>query len=293
MTMSEPLSGKVVVLLSLLVGLVCGLFFFNQVPVARSAIEEPATDMFGAKLGMRGSSMSCPRQGPVTMSVNAMENALKKYGVPSNPLQRVALAQWAATRDVSMAAQATAKEEFSKLAPENKDSLKKLGKELVVRAASSGVDEYAGVTGPLGFFDPLELANGENIAVLRTAELKHGRVCMAASLGVIVSEVFHPIFDRWDEGEFVSAAASHFVPTAANNFWPAFAVLTGAIEIVTKLKDPDNTGDYGWDPLGLKPDDPEKWIQLQNKELNNGRLAMFGIAGILVQELVTGEKIFR
>jgi len=261
------------------------------VPVARSATDEPAIDMFGAKLGMRGSSMSCPRLGGVTMSVNAMEKTLEKYGVPSNPLQRVALAQWAATRDVSMAAQA--REEFDRLDTVSKNELKKLGNELVVRAASSGVDEYAGVTGPLGFFDPLEIANGENIAVLRTAELKHGRVCMAASLGVIVSEVFHPIFDRWDEGEFVSAAASHFVPTAANNFWPAFAFLTGAIEIVTKLKDPDNTGDYGWDPLGLKPDDPEKWIQLQNKELNNGRLAMFGIAGILVQELVTGEKIFR
>jgi len=279
------------VLLSLLIGLVCGMVFFNQVSVATSASEEPAIDMFGAKLGMRGSSMSCPRLGGVTMSVNGMEKALQKYGVPSNPLQRVALAQWAATRDVSMAAQA--REEFSRLDTVTKDEFKKLGNELVVRAASSGVDEYAGVTAPLGFFDPLELANGENIAVLRTAELKHGRVCMAASLGVIVSEVFHPIFDRWDEGEFVSAAASHFVPTAANNFWPAFAFLTGAIEIVTKLKDPDNTGDYGWDPLGLKPDDPEKWIQLQNKELNNGRLAMFGIAGILVQELVTGEKIFR
>merc|ERR1719428_2635021 len=216
---------------------------------------------------MRGNTMSCPRMPPVAMSVNAMEKKLQQYGVPSNPLQRVALAQWAATRDVSMAAQA--REEFARLDPATKGEFKKLGKELTVRAASADVDEYAGVTGPLGFFDPLEIANGENIAVLRTAELKHGRVCMAASLGVIVSEVFHPIFDRWDEGEFVSAAASHFVPTAANNFWPAFAVLTGAIEIVTKLKD------------------PEKWITLQNKELNNGRLAMFGISGILVQELVT------
>ena len=52
-------------------------------------------------------------------------------------------------------------------------------------------------------------------------------------------------------------------------------------------------GDYGWDPLGLRPQNADDLAALQTKELNNGRLAMFGISGILVQELVTGEKIFR
>merc|ERR1712217_657209 len=77
------------------------------------------------------------------------------------------------------------------------------------------------------------------------------------------------------------------------NFWPAFFVLTLSLEILGKVKDPDNTGDLGFDPLKLKPDNEEEFIALQNKELNNGRLAMFGSAGILVQELITGEKIFR
>ena len=31
---------------------------------------------------------------------------------------------------------------------------------------------------------------------------------------------------------------------------------------------------------------------MQNRELNHGRLAMIGITGMVVQELVTHEKLF-
>lgn len=52
-------------------------------------------------------------------------------------------------------------------------------------------------------------------------------------------------------------------------------------------------GDLGWDPLGLKPDEPEAFATLQTKEINNGRLAMIGVAGMIVQELVNGKGIFE
>jgi hypothetical protein len=51
------------------------------------------------------------------------------------------------------------------------------------------------------------------------------------------------------------------------------------------------SGDLGFDPLGLKPTDAEELKAMQTKELNNGRLAMIGIAGMVVQELVTGQKL--
>merc|ERR1712187_248554 len=74
-----------------------------------------------------------------------------------------------------------------------------------------------------GFWDPLGLSEGNaDIAKYRRAELKHGRVCMLAALGIILSERFHPFFDQWGDGEFVSAVASHFSATAGKNFWPAF-----------------------------------------------------------------------
>merc|ERR1719281_2418031 len=63
--------------------------------------------------------------------------------------------------------------------------------------------EYAkslpGVTGPLGFFDPLGFCSADDITVgkikfYREVELKHGRVGMLAALGFVVGENFHPLF---------------------------------------------------------------------------------------------------
>ena len=51
-------------------------------------------------------------------------------------------------------------------------------------------------------------------------------------------------------------------------------------------------GDLGFDPLGMKPKDEAGLLAMQNKELNNGRLAMIGAAGIVVQELITDQPIF-
>jgi len=53
-------------------------------------------------------------------------------------------------------------------------------------------------------------------------------------------------------------------------------------------------GDFGWDPLGLKKGFVEKgtYDEIQTKELNNGRLAMIAVAGMIGQELATGNKIF-
>merc|ERR1712048_487465 len=126
---------------------------------------------------------------------------------------------------------------------------------------------------------------------------KHGRVCMLATLGMVVSEKFHPFFDAWGEGEFVSAAATHFTKTAGSEFWPKFWLLTAFIEVAT-YKSPEEwanselPGDLGFDPLGLKPKKPEDLKAMHSKELNNGRLAMLAAAGIMAQELATGKKIF-
>jgi Chlorophyll A-B binding protein len=45
----------------------------------------------------------------------------------------------------------------------------------------------------------------------------------------------------------------------------------------------------GWDPLNLRPNDPETWEKVQTRELKNGRLAMLAIAAFLVQENLTGQ----
>merc|ERR1712061_376785 len=51
-------------------------------------------------------------------------------------------------------------------------------------------------------------------------------------------------------------------------------------------------GNLGFDPLGLKPTDLDELVKMQSKELNNGRLAMIAVAGMVAQEVVTGQKLF-
>ncbi|CAN0439100.1 unnamed protein product, partial [Scytosiphon promiscuus] len=57
------------------------------------------------------------------------------------------------------------------------------------------------------------------------------------------------------------------------------------------LREDYTPGDLGFDPLGLKPKTEAALATMQTKELNNGRLAMIGIAGMLVQELVSPVSI--
>ena len=51
-------------------------------------------------------------------------------------------------------------------------------------------------------------------------------------------------------------------------------------------------GDFMFDPAGLRPKTQADLESMQAKEINNGRLAMIGIAGMVAQELISGDKIF-
>jgi hypothetical protein len=284
--------GKIVLVIPFLIGLTLAVFFS---PVLHGEVETPAIDMQGA---------SCLKPPSVSVNARSIQKGLRTLGI-QGPVERFALTAYAGARD-------EAKAEYAKLDPETQAKLTRLGREVVVRAtkakkksvakkavkksvrAPSPYDDVAGVTGPLGFWDPAGFTKEGDIAQYRRAELKHGRVCMTAALGLLVSEAYHPIFDNWNEGPWVSGVASHFSPTASQNFWPAFWIMAAGHELATSLPD-DYEGkdvlDYGFDPLKLKPEDPEKLLELQNKELNNGRLAMVGAAGIIAQELVTGKSI--
>ncbi|CBJ27806.1 Light harvesting complex protein [Ectocarpus siliculosus] len=157
-------------------------------------------------------------------------------------------------------------------------------------------------------FDPLGLSDGAapgDIKKWREAEIKHGRVAMLASLGVIVAEQYHPFFMGPD---YIGPAVDHFQEISAQfpEFW-AFSLLGMAFveynTIMTAFDTPSAVtgegglkedyipGDLGFDPLNLKPDDEAALDVMKTKELNNGRLAMIGIAGMLAQELVNPADI--
>merc|ERR1719310_2567060 len=97
-----------------------------------------------------------------------------------------------ASADVEMMARAApkkaAKKVVKKAAP--KKAAPKPKKAAPARKAATGVVGDIGVTPPLGLFDPLGfLSRGpETYRRYQEIEIKHGRLAMAATLGVIVTE---------------------------------------------------------------------------------------------------------
>lgn len=165
-----------------------------------------------------------------------------------------------------------------------------------------------GEVAPTGYFDPLGLATGKDAATLRLyreAEIKHGRVAMLAAVGLLTQEISkNPL-------GIDGPAIRHFdlVDAQFPEFGELFILLCAFIEgwsIVNKweprsqtrnlnrfahLRDDVEPGDFGWDPLDWFPKDPKEQDAIRTKELQNGRLAMLGVAGIVVQELIDGKEI--
>lgn len=75
-------------------------------------------------------------------------------------------------------------------------------------------------------------------------------------------------------------------------YWAAILSFAAAVDLYQINKannDPNYTpGDLGFDPLGLYPKDEAGQLEMQRKEINNGRLAMLAITAFAAQEAVTG-----
>jgi len=172
-------------------------------------------------------------------------------------------------------------------------------------------EKLPGVLAPVGFFDPLNFAEGADAATMRRyreAELTHGRVSMLAVLGFLVGEFVEGssfLFSGSISGPGITHLAQ--APVA---FWIPLTVLIGASESVRLnigwvdpkdvpydqpglLRKDYTPGDIGFDPLGLKPNDAEELKVMQTKEIQNGRVAMIAASGFLAQELVNGKGILE
>jgi hypothetical protein len=193
----------------------------------------------------------------------------------------------------------------------NNFSFNKKAAAVKVAAPTYNVEDLPGILAPVGLFDPLDFAAKADVPTLkryREAELTHGRVAMLATIGFLVGEKVEGssfLFDAAIKGPAITHLSQ--VP---GGFWAILLTLIGAAETrraetgwvdpsdvpVAKpglLRDDYSPGDIGFDPLGLKPTDPEEFNTMATKELQNGRLAMLAAAGFLAQELTDGKGIIE
>jgi len=155
-----------------------------------------------------------------------------------------------------------------------------------------------GATPPLGLFDPLNLIEKEPEKFIRrrAVERKHGRIAMVAVVGSIVHNS-HIVFDGYISPSNGLKFAD--IPTGVNGLFSIptaglvqILAFIGFIELAW-LPASQYDGDYGFGWFGNKIRDPEERERKLNVELNNGRLAMIGILGNIVGELVTGQTMYQ
>merc|ERR1719330_1336943 len=155
-----------------------------------------------------------------------------------------------------------------------------------------------GVQAPVGFWDPLGFTkDGDEFSFKRrrSVEIKHGRICMLATMGYITPEIigkFPGFLSPSENLKFADIpnglAAISKVPFTGWVQMIAYAGFTEAkanFEATTE----GEPGDYGWKPPLLATDDPEKRKTKLAAELANGRLAMMAIIGMFFQDGLTGS----
>merc|ERR1719410_1334478 len=194
-------------------------------------------------------------------------------------------------------------------------------------ALNNGMDDLRAIaekSNPvLKFYDPLELSsvtiwgntNDESIAFLRQAEIKHGRVAMAAFVGYIVQsngihfpwpmsfdgtpfpydagsppEQWDALSDpaKWQIILFVGflewyseSQGTHYIRGGTPGAYPRFS----DSDVVPHPVPFDLYDPFGWS----KGRSAEARAEGLIKELNNGRLAMIGIMGFISEQRLEGS----
>jgi light-harvesting complex I chlorophyll a/b binding protein 4 len=142
----------------------------------------------------------------------------------------------------------------------------------------------------LALFDSNVAAKDIDIVFLRESELKHGRIAMVASTAIPVIEYF------------THSPAVHQFDTFPASVQLGLVGVTFIAEVTSMLKgwvDPRIKlfalrTDYQPGDLGIFNTSLDEGTLglLMDKELNNGRLAMIAVLGMITQELVTNTPLF-
>ena len=104
--------------------------------------------------------------------------------------------------------------------------------------------------------------------------LKHGRIGMLASLGLLLQPIFHlpdPVF----QSRLGYGAVTELYEKRPEAIWQILLAIA-AIETFSLFKDGQGVaGDLGFDPLGYKAKFSDKFESIQLRELKNGRFVIY------------------
>jgi hypothetical protein len=129
---------------------------------------------------------------------------------------------------------------------------------------------------------------------------------MLAVLGFLAGEAVEGSSFLFD-AQISGPAITHFFQVP-KEFWLSLTFAIGGLEYIRAerlfvppgqlpvdqpgMMEVDSVpGDMGFDPLNFAPTDITDFVEMQTKELQNGRLAMLAAAGFLAQEAVNGKGI--
>ena len=164
------------------------------------------------------------------------------------------------------------------------------------------------LAGDVGF-DPAGFTNNPNpikgipaLKWYREAEITHGRVAMLATVGFFFPAIWH--FPGGALGVAPDAYANlnpygalTSVPEGA--LWQIAVAIFGVelVRIQRIIKGDKAPGDLGLGQTGFNPFNfnytPEEYFEKQTQEIKHGRLAMFGILGMILQLNIAGKPFFQ
>lgn len=129
---------------------------------------------------------------------------------------------------------------------------------------------------------------------LAEAEIKHGRICMMATVGFVAVDQGLRVYPLPEGYDGLTALTAHdaLVKQGAMQqlfLWFGVAEIIDTIAVVQMLNGSGRkAGEFGFDPLKLWGKTQAEKDTMSLKEITNGRLAMLAFSGIVTQSVLYG-----